>query len=144
MLKKSVGLSVHMTQVHKETLTVIDNALPNRSGLDVEIFGMEGIPDEVVQSHNQRVLQQIAQAEAERRAATGNAGPGAAGAGAVKKPKFESPSELKQRLAEHKAKKAAEEAAGVSSGGNTPAAMGEGQSPRAFVSLPHSSIFETC
>lgn len=129
MLTLCPGLSVHMTQVHKETLTIIENALPNRSGLDVEIFGMEGIPDEVVQSHNQRVLQQFAQAEAERRAATGNAGPGAAGAGAAKKPKFESPSDLKKRLAEHKAKKAAEEAAGISSGGNTPGGMGDGQSP---------------
>lgn len=125
-----------MTQVHKETLTVIDNALPNRSGLEVEIFGMEGIPDEVVQSHNQRVIQNIAQAEAERRAATGNPGPGANTAGGqLKKPKFESPSDLKKRLAEHKAKKAAEEAAGVSSGDNTPLGAGESiQSPNAFVS----------
>ncbi|KAK4697868.1 hypothetical protein P7C71_g265, partial [Lecanoromycetidae sp. Uapishka_2] len=128
-LNTAGGLSVHMTQVHKETLTVIENALPNRSGLDVEIFGMEGIPDEVVQSHNQRVLQQFAQAEADRRAATGNAGPGAAGAGGPKKPKLESATDLKKRLAEHKAKKTAEEAAGISSGGNTPSGLGEGQSP---------------
>ena len=134
------GLSVHMTQVHKETLTIIENALPNRSGLEVEIFGMEGIPEDVVQSHNQRVLQQFAQAEAERRAATGNPGPGAAGGGQLKKPKFESPADLKKRLAEHKAKKAAEEAAGISSGGNTPSAIGQdaqspgmGQSPGNYV-----------
>ena len=59
-----------MTQVHKETLTTIENALPNRSNLDVEIFGMEGIPEDIVTSHNQRVLSQFAQAEAERRAAS--------------------------------------------------------------------------
>ncbi|KAL2041877.1 hypothetical protein N7G274_005064 [Stereocaulon virgatum] len=129
-LNTAGGLSVHMTQVHKETLTIIENALPNRSGLDVEIFGMEGIPDDVVQNHNQRVVTQFAQAEAERRAATGNPGPGAAGGGQSKKPKFESPADLKKRLAEHKAKKAAEEAAGISSGGNTPGGMGlDGQSP---------------
>lgn len=129
-----------MTQVHKETLTIIENALPNRSGLDVEIFGMEGIPDDVVQSHNQRVLQQFAQAEADRRVATGNLG-SAGGGGAAKKPKFESPSDLKKRLAEHKAKKAAEEAAGISSGGNTPGGVvqgnqspGLGQSPGNYVS----------
>ena len=120
-----------MTQVHKETLTIIENALPNRSGLDVEIFGMEGIPEDVVQSHNQRVITQFAQAEAERRAATGNPGPGAAGGGQNKKPKFESPADLKKRLAEHKAKKAVDEAAGISSGGNTPGVIGqESQSPR--------------
>lgn len=129
-----------MTQVHKETLTIIENALPNRSGLDVEIFGMEGIPDDIVQAHNQRVLQSFAQAEAERRAATGNVGPGGAGAGGIKKPKFESPAELKKRLAEHKAKKTVEEAAGISSGGNTPSGIvhesgspGMGQSPGAYV-----------
>ncbi|MCJ1381935.1 hypothetical protein MMC17_005047 [Xylographa soralifera] len=119
-LNTAGGLSVHMTQVHKETLTTIENALPNRSNLDVEIFGMEGIPDDVVSSHNQRVLSQFAQAEAERRAATGNPGPGGAGTGVVKKPKIEEISDLKKRLAEHKAKKAAEQAVGISSGDATP------------------------
>ena len=130
-----------MTQVHKESLGAIENALPNRSGLDVEIFGMEGIPEDITTAHNQRVIGQFAQAEAERRAATGNTGAGAAGSGAAKKPKFESPSDLKQRLAEHKAKKAAEQAAGISSGDATPSGAGyggqsppPGQSPGTFVS----------
>ena len=126
-----------MTQVHKETLTAIENALPNRAGLEVEIFGMEGVPDDVIQSHNQRVLQQYAQAEAERRAVTGNPAPGAQGVGgAIKKPKFEGASDLKKRLAEHKAKKASEEVAGVSSGNNTPLGVGDSsQSPVHYVSL---------
>lgn len=138
---KRAGLSVHMTQVHKETLTTIENSLPNRSGLDVEIFGMEGIPEDIVTSHNQRVLGQFAQAEAERRAATGNPGPGGAGASGAKKAKFEAPSDLKKRLAEHKAKKAAEQLAGISSGDATPVggqrsqSPGLGQSPGKFVSL---------
>ncbi|KAK5078544.1 hypothetical protein LTS08_006494 [Lithohypha guttulata] len=120
-LNTAGGLNVHMNQVHKETLTAIENALPNRSGLDVEIFGMEGIPDEIVQQHNQRVLTQFHQVEAERRAATGNPAPGAQSTNAIKKPKFESPSDLKKRLAEHKAAKlAAEQNGGGSSGGNTP------------------------
>ena len=130
-----------MTQVHKESLGAIENALPNRSGLDVEIFGMEGIPEDITTTHNQRVIGQFAQAEAERRAATGNTGAGAAGSGGAKKPKFESPSDLKQRLAEHKAKKAAEQAAGISSGDATPSGAGyggqsppPGQSPGTFVS----------
>ena len=131
-----------MTQVHKETLATIENALPNRAGLDVEIFGMEGIPEDVVTAHQQRVIGQFAQAEAERRAASGNTGPSGSGAGAAKKPKFESPSDLKKRLAEHKAKKAAERAAGISSGDVTPSGAGfgpqspgQGQSPIPFVSL---------
>lgn len=124
------GLSVHMSQVHKENLSAVDNALPNRAGLDIEIFGMEGIPEDIVQQHTQRVLTNFHQAEAERRAATGNAVPGAAGAGGqTKKPKFESPSELKKRLAEHKAKMATEQANGGSSGGGTPLGAGQGQPP---------------
>lgn len=115
------GLSVHMNQVHKENLTSVENALPNRANPEIEIFGMEGIPEDVVAAHNQRVLSQIQQAEAERRAATGNPAPGGAGAGAggPKRPKVESPAELKKRLAEHKAKMA-EQASGGSSGGATP------------------------
>jgi len=106
-----------MTQVHKETLASIENALPNRSNLDVEIFGTEGIPDDVTQQHRQRVLQQFAEAEANRRA-SGNTASAAAGS-AAKKPKFESPSDLKTRLAEHKAKVAAQAAAGEPSAGNS-------------------------
>ena len=134
------GLSVHMNQVHKETLTMVDNSLPNRQGLDVEIFGMEGIPEDVAQAHNQRIITGFYQAEAERRAATGNTGPGAQGGGQSKKPKFESPAELKKRLAEHKARKAEQAATGTSSGDNTPldgmnnSGSPMGQSPGAYVS----------
>ncbi|CAL3972213.1 hypothetical protein PZA11_004608 [Diplocarpon coronariae] len=118
-LNTAGGLSVHMNQVHKETLTSVDNSLPNRQGLEVEIFGMEGIPEDVVQAHNQRIIAGFYQAQAERQAATGNPGPGAQNGGQSKKPKLEAPSDLKKRLAEHKARKA-EQAANGSSGGNTP------------------------
>ena len=128
-----------MTQVHKETLTTIENALPNRSGLEVEIFGMEGIPEDIVQSHNQRVIGQFAQAEAERRAATGNAGPGGSGTNGAKKAKFESPLDLKKRLAEHKAKVAMEQAAGGNSGDVTP--MGAGYENMSPGPGPSSAIY---
>ncbi|QKX53503.1 uncharacterized protein TRUGW13939_00582 [Talaromyces rugulosus] len=148
-LNTAGGLSVHMSQVHKEQLNAVDNALPNRSSLEIEIFGMEGVPEDIVQAHNQRVMTQYQQAEADRRAATGNPPPGAAKDGAVgaggagagagtgqgpaKKPKLEM-SDLKKRLAEHKAKVAAEKAAEASgtatattsSGDVTP--VGAGQS----------------
>lgn len=110
-----------MNQVHKENLGSIENALPNRAGLDIEIFGMEGIPEDVIQQHNQRVLTQFHQVEAERRVATGNPVLGSGAANATKKPKFESPADLKKRLAEHKAAKlAAEQNGGGSSGAATP------------------------
>lgn len=129
-----------MNQVHKENLTSVDNSLPNRAGLEVEIFGMEGIPDDVAQAHNQRIIAGFYEAEANRRAATGNPGPGAGGAGGQsKKPKFESPADLKKRLAEHKARKAEQAAAG-DSGDNTPNPNSQnspmGQSPGAYVSFP--------
>lgn len=121
-LNTAGGLSVHMNQVHKETLASVDNALGNRASLDVEIFGMEGIPEDVVQAHNQRIIAQFYQAEADRRAATGNHGPGGGGGGVSKKPKFESPADIKKRLAEHKARMAEQANATptASSGDNTP------------------------
>jgi hypothetical protein len=133
------GLSVHMNQVHKEVLTSVDNSLPNRQGLEVEVFGTEGIPEDVRQAHDQRIIAAYYQAEAERRAATGNPAPGTATQGGQpKKPKFESPAELKKRLAEHKARKA-EQAANGGSGGNTPlegmVQSPMGQSPGPYVSL---------
>jgi hypothetical protein len=127
-----------MSQVHKETLSAVDNALPNRAGLDIEIFGMEGIPEDIIQQHNQRVLTQYHQAEVERRVATGSAGAGggAAAGNQSKKPKFESPSDLKKRLAEHKAKLAAEQANGGNSGGGTPLGAGANQSPATVSRYP--------
>ncbi|CBF74870.1 hypothetical protein AN4021.2 [Aspergillus nidulans FGSC A4] len=127
-LNTAGGLSVHMSQVHKEQLTAVDNALSNRSSLDVEIFGMEGVPEDAIQSHNQRVIAQFQQSEAERQAITGNPPSGASSSSGqpAKKPKVENISDLKKRLAEHKAKKA-EARAGGSSGEATP--VGAGQTP---------------
>ncbi|PLN84449.1 hypothetical protein BDW42DRAFT_162547 [Aspergillus taichungensis] len=129
-LNTAGGLSVHMSQVHKEQLSTVDNALPNRSSLDVEIFGMEGVPEDIIQGHNQRVATQFQQAEVERQAVTGNppAGQGGATPGGgqqpAKRPKLENVSDLKKRLAEHKAKKA-EALAGGSSGDVTPVGAGQ-------------------
>ncbi|POS84702.1 hypothetical protein EPUL_005266 [Erysiphe pulchra] len=140
-LNTAGGLAVHMNQVHKETLTNVDNSLPNRQGLEVEIFGMEGIPEDIVQAHQQRIIAVYYQAEAERRAVTGNPGPGAsANSGQPKKPKFESPAELKKRLAEHKARKSEQAATGAcNSISNTPVGSEQnnilGRSPNAFVGI---------
>ncbi|KAI9758601.1 MAG: hypothetical protein M4579_002977 [Chaenotheca gracillima] len=134
-LNTAGGLSVHLNQVHKETLTTVENALPNRSNLDVEIFGMEGIPEDVVGAHNQRVLSQFQTAEAERRVATGNPPAGSGAGSGGKKAKFESPGDIKKRLAEHKARMA-EQTAGGSSGGATPVGAGQGTASPAVVQSP--------
>lgn len=45
------GLAIHCMQVHKETIDKIPNALINRNSIDVEIYGMEGIPEGDVREH---------------------------------------------------------------------------------------------
>ncbi len=137
-----------MNQVHKESLSHVENALPNRQGLDVEIFGMEGIPEEIVQQHNQRIIQNFYQEQADRYAATGNPPPGQNPKRNPKKVKVESPEEIKQRLADHRARLAAQKATSGGSGGNPtpPQGLPDGrspsqtQSPGAFVCYTHTHI----
>ncbi|KAJ3290081.1 hypothetical protein HK104_007023 [Borealophlyctis nickersoniae] len=47
------GLCVHLSQVHKETLTSVPNAIAGRDSVDIEIFGMEGIPPADMEAHIQ-------------------------------------------------------------------------------------------
>ncbi|OAL45902.1 hypothetical protein IQ07DRAFT_591172 [Pyrenochaeta sp. DS3sAY3a] len=71
-LNTAGGLSVHMNQVHKENLTFVENAIAGRQGLDIEIFGMEGVPEEVLEQHNQKVTQDHFAEQQERARLTGN------------------------------------------------------------------------
>jgi len=54
-LNTAGGLSVHLHQVHKETLYKIENAIEGREKPDVEIFGTVGIPEEAVEQHRLEV-----------------------------------------------------------------------------------------
>ena len=45
------GLTVHCVQVHKEKLDKIPEALPNRNSVDIDIYGMQGIPEEDQREH---------------------------------------------------------------------------------------------
>lgn len=38
-------------QVHKETLDRVPNSLPNRGNIEIEIYGMEGIPESDIRDH---------------------------------------------------------------------------------------------
>ncbi|CAD5226797.1 unnamed protein product [Bursaphelenchus xylophilus] len=40
------GLAIHCMQVHKETIDKIPGAVPGRDSVDVEVYGMDGIPQE--------------------------------------------------------------------------------------------------
>ncbi|KAI9911474.1 hypothetical protein PsorP6_008937 [Peronosclerospora sorghi] len=39
------GMIIHIQQVHKESLKSIPNAKPGRESVEVEVYGMEGVPD---------------------------------------------------------------------------------------------------
>uniref|UniRef100_A0A8C1XTF3 Zinc finger protein 207, b n=1 Tax=Cyprinus carpio TaxID=7962 RepID=A0A8C1XTF3_CYPCA len=51
------GLAIHCMQVHKETIDSVPNAIPGRTDIELEIYGMEGIPDKDMQDRR-RVLEQ--------------------------------------------------------------------------------------
>eukprot|EP00850_Spirogloea_muscicola_P025485 SM003242S12604 [mRNA] locus=s3242:62:1527:+ [translate_table: standard] len=50
-LSTAGGLVVHVLQVHKEPLTKVPNARPGRESVDLEIYGMDGIPPEAIAAH---------------------------------------------------------------------------------------------
>lgn len=94
---------------------------------------MVGIPDDILQQHDQMITQKYWEEAAERHAATGNV-PGSTQAG-PKKAKFDTKENIKARLAAMKARKAAGEL-GTSSGGATPMeAVQQGQTPPIMVRL---------
>lgn len=93
-----------MNQVHKENLTHVENANPGRQGLEIEIFGMEGVPQEIIDQHNQQVTQAHFAEEEERARITGNPIRGLYSNGQAapnKRPKInESLDEIEQRAAQ--------------------------------------------
>ena len=95
---------------------------------------MEGIPEDILLAHRHRIIAQFHQEQADRQAQTGNPPTGAGSNGHVaKKPKVESKGDLKQRLAEFKAKKA-EEAAAMQDSVEFNAGQEMGQGADQFVS----------
>nr|CAB3454252.1 unnamed protein product [Digitaria exilis] len=44
-------MAIHVLQVHKESVTKVPNAKPDRESTDIEIFGMQGIPAHVLAAH---------------------------------------------------------------------------------------------
>lgn len=45
-LSTAGGMVVHVMQVHKIPITTVPNAKPGRDSIDVEVYGMEGVPGE--------------------------------------------------------------------------------------------------
>ncbi|XP_062304382.1 BUB3-interacting and GLEBS motif-containing protein ZNF207b [Osmerus eperlanus] len=54
------GLAIHCMQVHKETIDGVPNAIPGRIDIELEIYGMEGIPEKDMQERR-RTLEQKSQ-----------------------------------------------------------------------------------
>ncbi|CAH0381171.1 unnamed protein product, partial [Bemisia tabaci] len=48
------GLSIHCMQVHKETIDKVPNSLSHRCNIEIEIYGMEGIPAEDLKEHEKQ------------------------------------------------------------------------------------------
>ncbi|PWN52880.1 hypothetical protein IE53DRAFT_306334, partial [Violaceomyces palustris] len=90
-LNTAGGLAVHLTQVHKAEPDRLENTLPGRDTFDVEIYGMEGIPEKDLQEWMARKA----------------SGDGGNDQRPSKKAKVENvpltPEELKAQLAAHKA-----------------------------------------
>lgn len=111
----TIGLSVHLSQVHKETLEHVEDALPNRNNTQLEIFAMEGVPQDVMDQHRQRVIREYSERHGNRQSSSNQAAENA-----NKKPKLESKEEMKARLAAFKAKKANGELPTSANGNGTP------------------------
>ncbi|XP_043926758.1 BUB3-interacting and GLEBS motif-containing protein ZNF207 [Protopterus annectens] len=56
------GLAIHCMQVHKETIDAVPNAIPGRTDIELEIYGMEGIPEKDMEE-KRRILEQKTQAD---------------------------------------------------------------------------------
>ncbi|XP_006660978.1 protein SUPPRESSOR OF FRI 4 [Oryza brachyantha] len=50
-LSTAGGMAIHVLQVHKESVTKVPNAKPERESTEIEIFGMQGIPPDVLAAH---------------------------------------------------------------------------------------------
>ncbi|KNA14002.1 hypothetical protein SOVF_111430 [Spinacia oleracea] len=50
-LSTASGMVIHVLQVHKENVTKVPNAKPEREATDIDIYGMQGIPPDVLAAH---------------------------------------------------------------------------------------------
>lgn len=130
-----------MTQVHKETLEKVDNAIAGRQAPDLEIFGVEGIPEVDVQAHRQRI---IAQYDAESATNPQQQQNGQLKPVESKKKKIdEDPVDVLRRLREHKEARLKEQHSGAIADSplqgeyGSPTAFGQGSpvAPNQYVGL---------
>lgn len=100
-LQTAGGLKVHMQQVHKSDLKEVPDANPGRAGLEPEIFAMDGIPQHLIDKHNDRIIKEYQMREAEYLKKTGNSLYGTNAPS--KKPKLDIPAVPEDQIARARA-----------------------------------------
>jgi len=55
-LSSTRGMVIHASQVHNEEVTKVPNALPGHDSTEIEVYGMDNIPQEDYQAHIDKVL----------------------------------------------------------------------------------------
>ncbi|CAL1529731.1 unnamed protein product, partial [Lymnaea stagnalis] len=69
------GLAIHCMQVHKEKIDKVPNSLPGRNNTEIEIYGMEGIPEEDAKAHEKNKNKKIAEVTSELDSGDDNSNP---------------------------------------------------------------------
>ena len=59
------ALAIHALQVHKEALRKVPNAREGRDSIDVQVYGMEGVPDDLLVAGTKRQRMTKGEADAE-------------------------------------------------------------------------------
>ncbi|XP_019078173.1 protein SUPPRESSOR OF FRI 4 isoform X3 [Vitis vinifera] len=89
-LSTAGGMVIHVLQVHKETVSKVPNAKPGRESTEIEIYGMEGIPHEILAAHygeeDEDVPSKLAKVEIPSSQLGGGAVPGTLGIGVPPQP----------------------------------------------------------
>jgi hypothetical protein len=68
------ALVIHASQVHKETLRAVPNSKEGRDSLDMQVYGMENVPDELLVANTKRTRMTQGEVDAEGGAAQGPGG----------------------------------------------------------------------
>ncbi|KAF3779449.1 SUPPRESSOR OF FRI 4 protein [Nymphaea thermarum] len=91
-LSTAGGMAIHVLQVHKETVTKVPNAKPGRESTEIEIYGMQGIPADVLAAHygdqDEELQTKVAKVEVHTPGLVSNLIPGAVGVGLPPQPAY--------------------------------------------------------
>ncbi|KAL9271665.1 SUPPRESSOR OF FRI 4-like protein [Drosera capensis] len=90
-LSTASGMVIHVLQVHKETVTKVPNSKPERESTEIEIYGMQGIPADVLAAHYGELEEETPMKSAKLEVSATNIGgvvPGAVGVAFPPRPTY--------------------------------------------------------